>query len=143
MISGQRWRSQDSVPSKSKTTWLICGRGTTGWQISICPRSVTAENICWPVKAVCLKRSTLRLTVATAASASLMNQDSTPVNRRHFLKVAATAGAAAALGNLAFSAEKPHAGKLRLGFDNFSVRAMNWKAPALLDYAASLNLDSV
>ena len=33
--------------------------------------------------------------------------------------------------------------KLRLGFDNFSIRAMNWKAPALLDYAASLKLDSI
>jgi len=33
--------------------------------------------------------------------------------------------------------------KLRLGFDNFSIRAMGWKAPALLDYAASLKLDSI
>ncbi len=30
-----------------------------------------------------------------------------------------------------------------LGFDNFSIRALNWKAPQLLDYAASLNLDAV
>jgi sugar phosphate isomerase/epimerase len=33
--------------------------------------------------------------------------------------------------------------KIRLGFDNFSVRAMGWKAHALLDYAASLKLDSI
>src|SRR5205807_3752609 len=33
--------------------------------------------------------------------------------------------------------------KLKLGFDNFSVRAMSWKAHALLDYAASLRLDSI
>ena len=30
---------------------------------------------------------------------------------------------------------------LKLGFDNFSVRAMGWKAPQLLDYAAQLNVD--
>lgn len=33
--------------------------------------------------------------------------------------------------------------KLKLGLDNYAVRAMNWKAPALLDYAASLKLDSL
>jgi sugar phosphate isomerase/epimerase len=38
------------------------------------------------------------------------------------------------------AAPKP---KLRLGLDNFAVRAMNWKAHALLDYAASLKLDSL
>ena len=32
---------------------------------------------------------------------------------------------------------------IKLGFDNFSVRAMGWKAPQLLDYAASLKLDSI
>ena len=26
--------------------------------------------------------------------------------------------------------------KLKLGFDNFSIRALGWKAPALIDYAA-------
>ena len=32
---------------------------------------------------------------------------------------------------------------IKLGLDNFAVRAMRWKAPALIDYAASLNLDSL
>src|SRR6201999_2133782 len=31
----------------------------------------------------------------------------------------------------------------RLGFDNFSVRAMKWNASQLIDYAASLKLDSL
>ncbi len=35
------------------------------------------------------------------------------------------------------------AGKIALGFDNFSIRGMGWKAPQLLEYAASLKLDSV
>src|SRR4051812_10181524 len=33
--------------------------------------------------------------------------------------------------------------KIKLGIDNFSVRAMKWKAAALIDYAASLKTDSL
>ena len=33
--------------------------------------------------------------------------------------------------------------RLKLGFDNFSVRAWQWKAPRLLDYAAELGVDTV
>ena len=33
--------------------------------------------------------------------------------------------------------------KLKLGFDNYSVRALGWNAPRLLDYAASLRVDTV
>lgn len=33
--------------------------------------------------------------------------------------------------------------KLKLGFDNYAVRALGWKAPQLLDYAASLKVDSI
>ncbi|MFN0085029.1 MAG: sugar phosphate isomerase/epimerase family protein [Blastocatellia bacterium] len=32
---------------------------------------------------------------------------------------------------------------IKLGFDNFSIRAMGWKAPQLLDYAAKLKVDTV
>lgn len=32
---------------------------------------------------------------------------------------------------------------LKLGFDNYSIRALGWKAHQLLDYAASLKLDSI
>lgn len=31
--------------------------------------------------------------------------------------------------------------KVRLGFDNYAVRAFRWKAPELVDYAASLKID--
>src|SRR5690242_367924 len=68
------------------------------------------------------------------------------MNRRDFLKTAAVAAGAASLPTFTISAEAGKSSgskKLRLGFDNFSVRAMNWKAPALLDYAASLKLDSI
>jgi 3-oxoisoapionate decarboxylase len=33
--------------------------------------------------------------------------------------------------------------KLKLGFDNYSIRSLGWKAPQLLDYAASLNVDTL
>ena len=32
---------------------------------------------------------------------------------------------------------------IKLGFDNFSIRALGWKAPELLTYAHSLNVDTV
>ena len=35
------------------------------------------------------------------------------------------------------------AAKLKLGFDNYAIRALGLKAPQLLDYAASLNLDTI
>src|SRR5438105_8251553 len=66
------------------------------------------------------------------------------IDRRAFLKMTAMTSAGLALAGIASSAEAPAAKKkLKLGFDNFSIRAMNWKAPALLDYAASLKLDSI
>lgn len=68
-----------------------------------------------------------------------------PTNRRHFLKTLTAAGAGLALSPAAFAQETSSTPKprLKLGLDNFAVRAMNWKAPALLDYAASLQLDTL
>jgi len=33
--------------------------------------------------------------------------------------------------------------RIKLGFDNFSIRALGWKAPQLLDYAAALKVDTI
>ena len=33
--------------------------------------------------------------------------------------------------------------KIKVGLDNFAVRAMGWKAPQLLDFAASLKCDTI
>lgn len=67
------------------------------------------------------------------------------LNRRNFLKTAGVMGAGLALAPaaLAQNAAPEAKRKLKLGMDNFAVRAMNWKAHALLDYAASLKLDSL
>jgi len=68
-----------------------------------------------------------------------------PPSRRNFLKTLGTVGAGLALSStvLAENEPAPAKKKIKLGLDNFAVRAMNWKAHALLDYAASLKLDSI
>jgi 3-oxoisoapionate decarboxylase len=62
--------------------------------------------------------------------------------RRRFLGSLAAAGAMACLGP-AQSAGATDPKLLKLGFDNFSIRAFNWKAPQLIDYAASQNVDTL
>ena len=59
--------------------------------------------------------------------------------RRHFL---ASLAAASVLPNLSAEDVKPRA-KIKLGFDNFAVRAMGWKASQLLDHAAALKCDAL
>jgi len=75
-----------------------------------------------------------------------MKRTTLNTDRRTFLKTLGATAAGFALADFASAAETTTAKrepKLKLGFDNFSIRAMNWKAPALLDYAASLKLDSI
>ena len=76
------------------------------------------------------------------------------LSRRRFFKstgvaVAAVTGMSGVLGTArrAISAEgdavRTSRRNIKLGLDNFAVRAMGWKAPALIDYAASLKTDSL
>jgi sugar phosphate isomerase/epimerase len=68
----------------------------------------------------------------------------TSSNRRTFIKAVAATSAGLALATSAPASEDPKpAGKTRLGFDNFSLRALKWYAGQLIDYAASLKLDSL
>ncbi|HEY3862440.1 MAG TPA: sugar phosphate isomerase/epimerase [Verrucomicrobiae bacterium] len=71
----------------------------------------------------------------------------TPSNRRTFIKTVAATGAGLALAASsapgAATEEPAPARKTRLGFDNFSVRALKFNAGQLIDYAASLKLDSL
>ena len=60
------------------------------------------------------------------------------MNRRSFL--ASAAGAVAAHSS---SSAAPAGGKLMIGLDHFAVRGTGWKAPQLIDYAASLKLDTL
>lgn len=69
-----------------------------------------------------------------------------PIHRRAFLTTLAAAAAAGATSHLHAQDAAPGAKvppKIKLGMDNFAVRAMGWKAPQLLDYAASLKLDTL
>ena len=69
--------------------------------------------------------------------------------RRTFLKTSLSAGA-----GLALSPAVPRVldeslpgfipkRNIKLGFDNFSIRAMGWKAPRLLQYASELAVDTI
>lgn len=74
-----------------------------------------------------------------------MQPTSHSLPRRDFIKSLAVAGAAAAvtpLGVLAAEGGAQSRG-IKLGYDNFAVRAMGWKAPELIDYAAKLKTDSL
>src|SRR5262245_27666020 len=66
----------------------------------------------------------------------------TTTSRRQFVKIVAIAGAATMTDKKTF-AQTIKRRNIKLGFDNFSVRAMGWKAPQLLDYAAKLNVDTI
>lgn len=59
-------------------------------------------------------------------------------SRRRFVQSMALAGAATV-----FDRQSVKSRNIRLGFDNFSIRAMGWKAPQLLDYAARQQVDTV
>src|SRR5678815_6196823 len=67
------------------------------------------------------------------------------INRRDFLKSAAVAAATGAFSSrvIAQAGTQTSPQKIKLGLDNFSVRSMGWKAPALIEYAASLKTDSL
>ncbi len=65
----------------------------------------------------------------------------TTPSRRDFIKSVALAGAGLAVTSPALLAQTGK--KTKLGFDNFSIRAMNWKAPQLIDYAAAQKVDLI
>ena len=70
-----------------------------------------------------------------------MEKSCNSLDRRAFLITAATAAAGLAAHTLAAPAAAPR--KIKLGLDNFAVRAMKWKADALIDYAVKLRTDSL
>lgn len=69
------------------------------------------------------------------------------MNRRQFVSAVAAASTAAALRTIAAEPAgkllDARGQKIRLGMDNFAVRAFGWKGRELVDYAASLRLDTL
>ncbi|SRR6266511_2031789 len=73
-----------------------------------------------------------------------MNDAPSQLSRREFVQTLAVAGAGVALGLAApVRAAAAERRGVKLGLDNFAVRGMGWKAPQLIDYAASLQTDSL
>lgn len=71
-----------------------------------------------------------------------MQPISSPTHRREFLKTLATSAAALSVAAPALAQPTPRR-NIKLGLDNFAVRAMGWKVPQLIDYAAKLKTDSL
>jgi sugar phosphate isomerase/epimerase len=63
------------------------------------------------------------------------------VGRRSFLRAAAFGAVASGISSPAPA--RAEGARPPLGLDNFAVRAMGWKAPQLVDYAASTGCDSL
>ena len=63
-------------------------------------------------------------------------------HRRQFLASLAALGAAS-LSRPTWGLNAPVPRRLKLGFDNFSVRAFGWKADRLIEYASQLKVDTL
>ena len=64
------------------------------------------------------------------------------ISRRDFLQTMVSATGVTIASPFAFAQAQP-VQRLSLGFDTYSIRSLRWKAPQILDYAASLKLDVV
>lgn len=71
-----------------------------------------------------------------------MTAPSHRMTRRTFVSALA-AGATALASGVASGAGEGSAQKIKLGYDNFAVRAYGWKAAQLIDYADKLAIDSL
>ena len=65
------------------------------------------------------------------------------LNRRQFNELAASILVCSNVSQSNTTEQRPKAKKLALGFDNFSLRALGWKANKHIDFAAQKQLDSV
>lgn len=71
------------------------------------------------------------------------------LSRRDFIKTTAAASAGVSLSPSIHGIVGDKPGQtvkkrdLKLGFDNFSIRALGWRAPRLLEYASEMGVDTV
>ncbi|MFN0126683.1 MAG: sugar phosphate isomerase/epimerase family protein [Verrucomicrobiales bacterium] len=63
--------------------------------------------------------------------------------RRRFLKATGLVAAAAPATLVGQKTPAAAPARLKLGFDNFSIRALGWKAPRLIEYAAAQKVDAL
>ena len=67
----------------------------------------------------------------------------TLLNRRLFLKNSSTLFGGCLMGSHTLLGKKLSTSKIPLGFDNFSIRALGWKAPKLIEYASEQRVDAL
>ena len=67
----------------------------------------------------------------------------TLLNRRSFLKNSFTLLGGCLMGSYNLLGKKLSTSKIPLGFDNFSIRALGWKAPKLIEYASKQRVDAL
>ena len=67
----------------------------------------------------------------------------TLLNRRLFLKNSSTLFGGCLMGSHTLLGKKLSTSKIPLGFDNFSIRALGWKAPKLIEYASRQKVDAL
>ena len=72
-----------------------------------------------------------------------MAQSTIIPNRRQFMKTMAAGGLAAAASPLVGLAAHHGSKGVKLGYDNFAVRAMNWMVEDHLEYSEKLGIDSL
>src|SRR5688572_30004425 len=89
-----------------------------------------------------LKRFLFHLTLAATQLKQGVNEranmEANFLSRRDFVKTVAVSGAAVATGLSALAQNEKPARKIKLGFDNFAVRALKWNTSQLIDYAVQL-----
>ena len=138
IISGQPWRIQDRVPSKSNTTCVALGRGVNEGSSSMSSWGGAVGTA--TVKAGCGKKQ-----VCTVNSL-IRGRDCFPMGTCNWMPCNAV------IFSPPLPLRRPHhlallgpsaPERLRLGVDNFAVRAMGWNANQLIDYAKELRCDSL
>ena len=72
-----------------------------------------------------------------------MHENHTDLSRRSFCRKSLTLCSSALLLPAMGNAQSPPRINTPLGFDNFSIRALGWKAPGLLEYAGKQKVDTV
>ena len=72
----------------------------------------------------------------------LMTKANHSRSRKNFLQTITTGATIACVDPSVLQAQKA-VSKVKLGFDNFSIRALGWKAPRLLQYAAQQKVDTI
>ena len=72
-----------------------------------------------------------------------MNPYNKTISRRLFCRQTAVMGTSLGAHTLAFSKETPARAAPPLGFDNFSIRALGWKAEQLIGYASKHKVDAL